>query len=1205
MSTTKAPKPSPAPPGRTGRAAKRSGLLIVAGIFLAGALLVVFMNIDWGGESQRQTPREATQFDEQIDQFVINNGAAGTIEATDDVNAGSHRDVDVELPSGATIVSTDKDGRVVQELVAERLDPQGGGLLKLLRPRATLYMSNGRRLTIEGDDGLARRGADNMIVSGTITGRVVVRQFEDSSRNPRPDDPTMVMLTDHADFDDVRGEIHCPNWVDVQTREAAFSGVNLTALYSDVDGLQRLVVERSTAPLRLLAGAFEGAERSRTRGGTGGGGSTNNAPATPSPDQTPQPSSGSGQSKRDADVFEFGDCVVAATRPMQDPPATRRGESRRADDADWLTRRQREAEERQTQPVEQQTRFYRATFFQNVRIWREGSSETITGEELRLTFSMENKQLSRTAARRTSDIERERRIVSASSMFDLRSFSIASALGFAQSDHFAEYGVQPIMPAPAEGDVYVAHDGQLIVAPLSQSIEHLASVNDYAMEIVGDPVAIDDPDQGLHATCETLDYVSSIDRLALRHGPRHPLIIEHPELSARGERFDYFLSVPESEASVDPKYARTRGEFIGPGEMHLKKAAQDAAAEATALDQQADDVETDQGGAQQHPQEQSRPRPKLDITWSKGVELYFLEDQETPGAQPAPQEPAGAAAAQQNSRLEMAHFTGDVVVDEDRFHMESQDLRLLFNTEAVHDDALKELEAEGDVYVKGLDSKEGELRSDHLFTEFAMNEAGDSLPKRILATGNASVRDLTQHIKAEDHLEFHLVESQRPEGTDAADQAGSFDRVEVERFRAVKNVFVELESGVTATGDLLEGNAVLGNALLTGERVVVDGTPEDVDFHSEGTRAHIERIDGRSVIRMDGAGRASLQNLGRDGQDATEPGGGAPAPAEENEAQGEEPTVGAGPTLQSADTIDITWHEEFMYAEGTDEGAGTLQFRGDVHAVSQAELEENVLDSMQLMVTFAEETLPPVVDSEGNVRQETQRTLRDLIAQGNAKMESRTWETPERSAAPRFTHIRGQYIEYNQQAMSANVPGAGILLINDPRPLPEPKEGESEQEDKSLTGRGATLFEWTERMTMNQSQQDQYAVNMLGGVIMQHDSLKGEQDDGYLTCDELDMTLVRRGAGEREPGLDFGGSTEVERFDASGRVTLSTQGKRIESDQVIYLDSQQLVQIYGTQQTDASFKSEPTRPPMRAKGFLWDLRTDRVTMTGLRSTIPR
>ena len=437
---------------------------------------------------------------------------------------------------------------------------------------------------------------------------------------------------------------------------------------------------------------------------------------------------------------------------------------------------------------------------------------------------------------------------------------------------------------------------------------------------------------------------------------------------------------------------------------------------------------------------------------------------------------------------------------------------------------------------------------------------------------------------------------------------GAFDRVQVERFRAVRNVSVELENGVKATGDLLEGNAVLGTADLTGETVVVDGAPEDVNFHAEGTRARVERIDGRSVITIDGAGRANLRSLARgEIRDA--------APPAEDEAEGDagesEPGDEGGAPAEAAEegdagpeTIDVTWSEEFMYMEGAGPDAGTVRFRGDVHAVSVAPAEENVIDALELTASFGDELLDPIVDAQGNVRQETRRTLRDLIARGNARVESRVWEDADRAGEYRFTHIRGQYIEYNQQTMSANVPGAGILLINDPRPLPEREEAAPPA--ASLTGRGATLFEWTDRMRMMQSGDSRFDVEMIGNVIMQHDALRGESDDAYLTCDRLSAALSRRDAGQRQPGLDFGGATGVERFEARGRVTLGAQGKRIEGDEVFYLDREQIVQVFGTERSDASFKAEASRPPLRAKGFIWRPRSpDDVQMTGLRSTIPR
>ena len=450
MRSTFARNTPPDRPQAHRRGVARRPMLVFAGVLLATALLVVFFNIDWGGGARPQ-PARSSDFDRQIGEFAINNGPVAFDGPRDDSPAGSHRDMDVELPSGARFIKTDADGRIARELIAERLEPQGQGVFKLLKPRMTAYLSNGRRLTIEGDDGLGRRNEADEFVAGTVEGRVIVRMFETAADNLRPDEPTLIILSDSVSFDHTSGEIHCPGWVDVQTREAAYSGIDLTALYSEKDGLQRLLVKEPLPPARIVAASVEPI-----------------APRGPGPAHEeagdaagqPLPAAGEGHSRRGS--IER-DAFVAATRPAQGAAADNRSRPGRAGE--------RSGRESGAAGPPGEPRFYNATFYENVRIWRDGAQETITGDELRLTFSMENQGLSRTAETGRPARERAVGTEAGAAILPVRLLPAASAVGFVSGDRFAEFGVAPIVPPPAEGDTYIAHDGQLIVAPVHGSIE--------------------------------------------------------------------------------------------------------------------------------------------------------------------------------------------------------------------------------------------------------------------------------------------------------------------------------------------------------------------------------------------------------------------------------------------------------------------------------------------------------------------------------------------------------------------------------------------------------------------------------------------------------------------------------------------------------------------------------------------------------------
>jgi hypothetical protein len=119
-------------------------------------------------------------------------------------------------------------------------------------------------------------------------------------------------------------------------------------------------------------------------------------------------------------------------------------------------------------------------------------------------------------------------------------------------------------------------------------------------------------------------------------------------------------------------------------------------------------------------------------------------------------------------------------------------------------------------------------------------------------------------------------------------------------------------------------------------------------------------------VRIPGAGRANLHNLGRSQPAPADAAGGADTGEDEGEADVEDgagapaPPPAAAMPLDDPETIDITWTEEFIYIEGVDEGSGVVEMYGDVVAGSTSPREDNTLRSLRLSIDFAEEAAPPV-----------------------------------------------------------------------------------------------------------------------------------------------------------------------------------------------------------------------------------------------------
>ncbi|MEC9157503.1 MAG: hypothetical protein VYB77_05190 [Planctomycetota bacterium] len=161
----------------------------------------------------------------------------------------------VLLEEGAWVQVAGPDGSLAQQYSAQRIDPLPDGWMEMQRPRSMMYLDSGRVMTLRGEHGLLNV-PNQAIESGTLDGDVVIRLFEpgnDGEIDITSDEPELIIRTEAASFDSSLGEIRCDESIRVDSREASFSGVGLTVLLGrDGETIERLMVERSTAPIRIL-----------------------------------------------------------------------------------------------------------------------------------------------------------------------------------------------------------------------------------------------------------------------------------------------------------------------------------------------------------------------------------------------------------------------------------------------------------------------------------------------------------------------------------------------------------------------------------------------------------------------------------------------------------------------------------------------------------------------------------------------------------------------------------------------------------------------------------------------------------------------------------------------------------------------------------------------------------------------------------------
>ena len=180
----------------------------------------------------------------------------------------------VKLEDGAWVQVAGPTGTLEQQYSAERIDPLPDGWLKMVRPRAMVYLSGGRIITLRGERGLVSV-PQQAIESGTLEGDVVIRLFVPRDGRPvkiEETEPEVIVRTEEASFSNVLGEIRCNKSIRIDAEGASFSGEGLTMLLGDDEqSIERLVVERAIAPIRLTRDAgqdtsSESAETGATEG---------------------------------------------------------------------------------------------------------------------------------------------------------------------------------------------------------------------------------------------------------------------------------------------------------------------------------------------------------------------------------------------------------------------------------------------------------------------------------------------------------------------------------------------------------------------------------------------------------------------------------------------------------------------------------------------------------------------------------------------------------------------------------------------------------------------------------------------------------------------------------------------------------------------------------------------------------------------------
>ncbi|MDG2031550.1 MAG: LPS export ABC transporter periplasmic protein LptC [Phycisphaerales bacterium] len=573
---------------------------------------------------------------------------------------------------------------------------------------------------------------------------------------------------------------------------------------------------------------------------------------------------------------------------------------------------------------------------------------------------------------------------------------------------------------------------------------------------------------------------------------------------------------------------------------------------------------------------------ELTIDWTGGVDLKFM-----PGTE----------------KLQQAIFAGAVRVDNEEFDLSADTLDVQFvRTEGDARDAIETILAKGTDSVPAIARRKSELgilEARMIDLALTRDKDGRTLPEILRAEGRVRAENAEQTLWAKaldvrfapapDRPKAKAVSA--PERTDDAVDMGM---VELDRVKAVDGVQVRLADGARVWADTLEGRGKertltlesrAGDLLLIRGNVIADQLRE-LRFNERDRKA----VAG-------GPGRFRYFD--------------EPIPMRDDG-----PLV-APDTFEMPPSMEATWGQRMEFDDLANEGAGAIELLGDVIVRNRPDvLEANDLDADRLLIDLARRTDIPIIDEVGNPPSKDQltafsgsRDMNVLTADGNARLESRSWSDPERTSEPELFRITGPFIRYDATTGEGQVKGAGQLLVNQ---VPDTSAGGQPAADRdgmgvAIGGDGTTRFTWKKKMQMRRQVADRFLVSMSDGVEVLHAGLRPE-DTMTLSADLLEVLMKRPdpGTDSKEPAsgrpsdssLDLGGQAEILRVAGRGRVFVRTPEQDVECEVFEYDAENQIALLSARDGRLVTVLSKGAATPVRAESVTWDMRTGRIQITG-------
>lgn len=1038
------------------------------------------------------------------------------------------RDLQPELAQGGWVQIANEHGELARQYRCKRLDPNPEGMprgwLWLEDPELEVYLSDNRVVTLTGNEALVY-APHNLLETGTITGDVIVRMFEgepDRPVNVRRDEPSMRVTTDEASFENFMGEIHCPDWVRIESDRLELPGKDLRLLVNDRDNTVQLYIrehdyirivkvpdEPATAAHRLRRESHE---------------SPRAIPASYSPDDRPAGS-------------------------LQPAPA--------ADD---------------------DATFYLLTIKDDVRIMQgeRAARRTASGEQLEVAFSMQTRGIDAPLATAlpTLDLTPARtaqhpiRDASLPHTGPLPLHQLVASLAWAHPGNYSSDDDESLLGPDI---TLIRSSGPLSIVPLKDPTRRPASAEDARVELHGKPVRMCDLARQTEASGTILRYHTEGEEVELIGDEFTPLRVDSPDMQAGGERFHL-------------AQAEGHGAFTGAGWMTHRpgRVLRDLHCGGLAHTTVAATVEHQLDREPAPLPSAADEEPELHITWDDGVDLTFSDGQD------------GSASG----RLKRADFSGNVKVLTNDLTLDADDMTVTFPQEpgrATDRDSIESIHARGSVRVQGIGAEGGSILCEDLHFQLKQTDDGSTVPDTMLAKGDVQAIDDEQIIWSDTlHVWFAPPEvganvtERAHEGTDRWRED-----VDVSRVEAEGNVEILLEDGTRAYADRLEGDGIAETVELLGDNVVI---ASDNVIMDHGTRVVLNRKNGTATA----PGKGRFRSFQR--------------PILDERDRSRQPRPVAQDDDDNRIEMRIAWTERMHYDSTTNDGAGSIDFEGDVDGESApSPLELDTITAQTLRLDFeraddesfrrdpsGERSSPNDEQVESHTDDaRARREVRTMIATGDARLESQVWADAERTEDPRIFYVAGNHVQYDRQTEHALVEGKGELLIHD---VSAPSDNAAQQQTP-FGSRGTTMMTWTHRLEMTRMIDDLYKLTSEGEIELRHRDLDDELS--WLTCERLEATIrravpdgddVQRAVPGRS-GIDFGGSAELQHVRGEGGVIIRTDQREVDCDTFDYNVTTGMAVLHAAPGRRIAITTRGTPGVMLAEQAIWNMERDTIRIT--------